>query len=248
MKALLRERRKSKESKVSSETSEDGEEPQYDDGPESSSLSSSSREPLSIKSQRRSRLKTKLYLCVPSPKANPSDTDTPSKIQVTLQRLGMKTQQHMKELSIVLNVPRDSISRPPSHHLNEVVNTPNKLGPPTASPHPEVEVQAAKAPEAPRGHRGRSSWGNRDHRGPRGPRDRRIPRVRRYRRGPPRPQKQPRPKLLRPQRPLPLGQHCNVEPRRLNILGPKRPKPYSAAVADPADVAEATGAKAAMVS
>ncbi|KAE8295950.1 hypothetical protein D5F01_LYC04696 [Larimichthys crocea] len=79
MKALMCEKRKVKakrKSKVcdeqeacyslSSESSEDRDEPVYDDEPESSSLSSSSSEELSIRSQRRPRLKRKLFGPVPS--------------------------------------------------------------------------------------------------------------------------------------------------------------------------------------
>lgn len=82
MKALMCERRKAKakrQSKVcdeqessyslSSESSKDSEEPVNNDEPESSSLSSPSSKELLIRSQRRSRLKRKLFGPVPSTSA-----------------------------------------------------------------------------------------------------------------------------------------------------------------------------------
>ncbi|KAE8277197.1 hypothetical protein D5F01_LYC24966 [Larimichthys crocea] len=149
MKALMCEKRKVKakrKSKVcdeqeacyslSSESSEDRDEPVYDDEPESSSLSSSSSEELSIRSQRRPRLKRKLFGPVPStsskqkPEADIMSTvaaATPSKIQ-RKQR------------------------RPPSRQLEAtdgVLTTPSKLRPPEASPsYSEGETEAAEAEAA----------------------------------------------------------------------------------------------------
>ncbi|KAM7401468.1 hypothetical protein PAMA_005597 [Pampus argenteus] len=119
MKALMCEKRKAKakrKSKVcdegeasyslSSESSEDGDEPVYDDEPDSSSLSSSSSEEVSIRSQRRPPLKRKLFGPVPStpPKQKPEGdfmstvaTSTPSKIQVTLQRVDNNNQHCLKQ-------------------------------------------------------------------------------------------------------------------------------------------------------
>ncbi|KAE8288295.1 hypothetical protein D5F01_LYC12160 [Larimichthys crocea] len=174
MKALMCEKRKVKakrKSKVcdeqeacyslSSESSEDRDEPVYDDEPESSSLSSSSSEELSIRSQRRPRLKRKLFGPVPStsskqkPEADIMSTvaaATPSKIQVTLQRVDNNNQQCLKEFSIVLNMPRESNGRPPSRQLEAtdgVLTTPSKLRPPEASPsYSEGETEAAEAEAA----------------------------------------------------------------------------------------------------
>ncbi|XP_071319573.1 uncharacterized protein [Trachinotus anak] len=163
MKALKCEKRKAKakrQSKVcddeeessyslSSETSDDGEEPVYDDEPESSSLSSLSSEELRIRSQRHSRLKRKLFSPVQStsskrkPKANlmsPVATATPSKIEVTLQRL-CNSHPHLKEFSIVLNVPKDGKGRPPSSQLEATdgaLTTPSKLKPTATTAMPPV--------------------------------------------------------------------------------------------------------------
>lgn len=167
MKALMCEKRKAKakrKSKVcdeeqasyslSSESSEDGDEPVYDDEPESSSLSSSSSEELSIRRQRRSLLKRKLYGPVPStsPKQKPEATVAvarPSQIQVLLERVDENCQQRLKEVSIVLNMSRESNGRPPSCQLQAtdgVLTTPSKLRSPEASPsYLEGEAEAADA-------------------------------------------------------------------------------------------------------
>ncbi|KAM8749867.1 uncharacterized protein AB9X84_014519 [Acanthopagrus schlegelii] len=169
MKALMCEKRKAKAKRksnvcdekeasysLSSESSEDGDEPVYDDEPESSSLSSSSSEE-SIRSQRSSLLKRKLYSPVPSTssKQKPEATvaaATPSKIQVTLERVDKNCQPRLKELSIVLNMSRESNGRPLSCQLEAtdgVLTTPSKLRPPEASPsYLEGEAEAAEATEA----------------------------------------------------------------------------------------------------
>ncbi|KAE8299896.1 hypothetical protein D5F01_LYC00019 [Larimichthys crocea] len=113
------------------------------------------KEPASSPAQEEALWPCPLYLSKQKPEADIMSTvaaATPSKIQVTLQRVDNNNQQCLKEFSIVLNMPRESNGRPPSRQLEAtdgVLTTPSKLRPPEASPsYSEGETEAAEAEAA----------------------------------------------------------------------------------------------------